>query len=106
MRRRLWKRKQESLTEEPPEDGSSVIKSSENNSVQLLKGSGSANNEFWPRNSEFRLVNSKLWPINSEFRPVNSELRRSTVNSDLATVESGHREMISRGLMSITICKN
>ncbi|MED6186092.1 hypothetical protein PIB30_063476 [Stylosanthes scabra] len=56
MRRRLWKRKQEPVTEEPPEDGSSVIKSSENNSVQLLEGSDSANNEFRPMNSEFRLL--------------------------------------------------
>ncbi|MED6137726.1 hypothetical protein PIB30_067618 [Stylosanthes scabra] len=72
MRYWLWKRKQEPAAEEPPEDGSSVIKSSENNSVQLLE------------------VN----------------FGRSTVNSDLATIEFGHREMISRGLMSITIGKN
>ncbi|MED6151096.1 hypothetical protein PIB30_078994, partial [Stylosanthes scabra] len=75
MRRRLWKRKQEPITEEPPEDGSSVLKSSENNSIQLLEGSGSANNKFRPRNSEFRPVNSELRLINSEFRPGNSRVR-------------------------------
>ncbi|MED6213147.1 hypothetical protein PIB30_090413, partial [Stylosanthes scabra] len=67
MRRRLWKRKQEPEVEEPPEDGSSVIKSSENNSVQLLEASGSANNDFRPMNSEIRPVNSRVRPPRNDF---------------------------------------
>ncbi|MED6141959.1 hypothetical protein PIB30_108603, partial [Stylosanthes scabra] len=67
MRRRFWKRKQEPEAVEPPEDGSSVGKSSENNSVRLLKGSGSANNDFRPMNSEFRPVNSGIRPPRNDF---------------------------------------
>ncbi|MED6190690.1 hypothetical protein PIB30_108217, partial [Stylosanthes scabra] len=67
MRRRFWKRKQEPEAVEPPEDESSVVKSSENNSVRLLEGSGSANNDFRPMNSEFRPVNSGIRPPRNDF---------------------------------------
>ncbi|MED6129944.1 hypothetical protein PIB30_112990, partial [Stylosanthes scabra] len=67
MRRRFWKRKPEPEAVEPPEDESSVVKSSENNSVRLLEGSGSANNDFRAMNSEFRPVNSGIRPPRNDF---------------------------------------
>ncbi|MED6218866.1 hypothetical protein PIB30_030528 [Stylosanthes scabra] len=68
MRRRFWKRKQEPEDEDPPEDGSAEIKSSENNFVHPSDDRGSASNES-------RSMNSEIQPVNSEIRLVNSEIR-------------------------------
>ncbi|MED6220200.1 hypothetical protein PIB30_042631 [Stylosanthes scabra] len=103
MRCRLWKRKQEPAIEEPPEDGSSVIKSSENNSVQLLEGSGSVNNEFRPRNSDFRPVNSELRPINSELRPANSRVQPPR-NDFLGSDEYNNRQKRDLLWLAIFLC--
>ncbi|MED6154688.1 hypothetical protein PIB30_115110, partial [Stylosanthes scabra] len=68
MRRRFWKRKQESEAEDLPEDVSSET-------VHQLEESSSAGTESRRENYEIQPMNSEFRAMNSEFRPVNSGIR-------------------------------